>query len=78
MPKGIPNKRYTPEFKKRVVEAVIQDGLSYQEAARFMKFKDMAASKVGSGSIWKKARKDSQLNAAGKRVQAGQRNCPAK
>ena len=34
MPKGIPNKRYTPEFKKQVVEAVIQDGLSYQEAAR--------------------------------------------
>ena len=34
MPKGIPNKRYTPEFKKRVVEAAIQDGLSYQEVAR--------------------------------------------
>ena len=34
MPKGKPNKRYTPEFKKKVVEAVIQDGLSYQEAAR--------------------------------------------
>ena len=34
MPKGIPNKRYTPEFKKEVVEAVIQGGLSYQEAAR--------------------------------------------
>ena len=34
MPKGIPNKRYTPEFKKQVVEAVIQDGLSYREAAR--------------------------------------------
>lgn len=34
MPKGIPNKRYPPEFKKQVVEAVIQDGLSYQEAAR--------------------------------------------
>ena len=34
MPKGIPNKRYTPEFKKGVVEAVTQDGLSYQEAAR--------------------------------------------
>ena len=34
MPKGIPNKRYTSEFKKQVVEAVIQDGLSYQEAAR--------------------------------------------
>lgn len=34
MPKGVPNKRYTPEFKKRVVEAVIQEGLSYKEAAR--------------------------------------------
>ena len=29
MPKGISNKRYTPEFKKQVVEAVIQE-----EAAR--------------------------------------------
>ena len=33
MPKGIPNKRYTPEFKQQVVEAVMQDGLSYKEAA---------------------------------------------
>ena len=34
MPKGIPNKQYTPEFKKQVAEAAIQDGLSYWEAAR--------------------------------------------
>ena len=34
MPKGAANKRYTAEFKKRVVEAVIEEGLSYQEAAR--------------------------------------------
>ena len=34
MPKGVPNKRYTPEFKQRVVEAVMKEGLSYQEAAR--------------------------------------------
>ena len=34
MPKRKPNKRYTPEFKKQVVEAVIQGGLSYREAAR--------------------------------------------
>ena len=43
-----------------------------------MKFKDMTASKVGNGSIWKKARKDLQLNAAGGRVQAGRRSCPSK
>ena len=34
MPKGIPNKRYTPEFKQRAVEAVVKEGLSYKEAAR--------------------------------------------
>jgi len=34
MPKGVANKRYTPEFKQRVVEAVMKEGLSYQEAAR--------------------------------------------
>ena len=34
MPRGRENKRYTPEFKQQVVEAVIKDGLSYKEAAR--------------------------------------------
>lgn len=33
MPKGIPNKRYTAEFKQRVVEAVLQEGMSYKDAA---------------------------------------------
>jgi len=34
MAKGTPYKRYTPEFKQRVVEAVRSEGLSYTEAAR--------------------------------------------
>ena len=34
MPKGVPNKRYTPEFKKLVVETMQQEKLSYQETAR--------------------------------------------
>ena len=34
MPKGIPNPRYTPEFKQKVVEAVLNEGLSYREAQR--------------------------------------------
>jgi len=34
MPKGIPNKRYTGEFKQRVVETMMQEKLSYREAAR--------------------------------------------
>ena len=34
MPKGIPNKKYTGEFKQKVVETMQKDGLSYKEAAR--------------------------------------------
>lgn len=34
MPKGIPNKKYTPEFKIKVVETMLEEKLSYKEAAR--------------------------------------------
>ena len=78
MPKGIPNKRYTPEFKKQVVEAVIQDGLSYQEAARIYEVQGHGRIQSWERIYWKKGRKDSQLSAAGGRVQAGRRNRPTK
>lgn len=32
MPKGIPHKRYTPEFKVKVVETMQKERLSYREA----------------------------------------------
>ena len=34
MSRGKPNKRYTPEFKKLVVETMIEERLSYCETAR--------------------------------------------
>ena len=34
MPKGIPNKKYTPEFKIMVVETMQKEKLSYREATR--------------------------------------------
>ena len=34
MPKGIPNKRYTVEFKKVVIETMLEEKLSYRETAR--------------------------------------------
>ena len=34
MPKGVPNKRYTPEFKKLVVETMQKETLSYKETER--------------------------------------------
>ena len=34
MPKGVPNKRYTGEFKQMVVETMMKEKLSYKETAR--------------------------------------------
>jgi len=34
MPKGVPNKRYTAEFKKHVIETMREEGLNYKETAR--------------------------------------------
>ena len=34
MPKGIPNKRYTPEFKKLVIETMKEEKLSSSETER--------------------------------------------
>ena len=43
MPKGIPNKRYTPEFKQLVVETMREEGLSYSETERRF---DVARSRI--------------------------------
>ena len=40
MPKGVPNKRYTPEFKKRVIEVMMEEKLSYSETARRFEVND--------------------------------------
>ena len=40
MPKGVPNKRYTPESKKLVVETMREEKLSYSEAARRFEISD--------------------------------------
>lgn len=40
MPKGKPNKRYTGEFKEKVVETMQQEGLSYCETARQFNIND--------------------------------------
>lgn len=40
MPKGVPNKRYTAEFKKQVIETMIEEKLSYRETARRFEISD--------------------------------------
>ena len=40
MPKGIPNKKYTPEFKKQVIETMISEHWSYRETAKHFEIND--------------------------------------
>ena len=40
MPKGIPNKRYTPEFKQTVVETMREERLSVRETMRRFEIND--------------------------------------
>ena len=47
MSKGKPNKRYTPEFKKLVVETMMEEKLSYCETAR--RFEVSSATQVRNG-----------------------------
>ena len=43
MPKGVPNKKYTPEFKKLVVETMQAEKLSYRETERRFQLPKMRA-----------------------------------
>ncbi len=40
MPKGVRNKRYTPEFKKLVVKTMQKERISYRETARQFEIRD--------------------------------------
>lgn len=58
MPTGVPNKRYTPEFKKLVVKTMLNEKLSYSETGRRFDLKWTATaglwntSNRNSLSIW--------------------------
>ena len=49
MPKGVPNKRYTPEFKKHVIETMLEEKLSYRETAQRFEVNDHH--RIGNTSI---------------------------
>ena len=51
MPKGVPNKRYTPEFKKLVVETMMKEKMSYRETINNLKSAIITEYKTGNESI---------------------------
>ena len=72
MPKRVPNKKYSPEFKKLVVETMLKGKLGYSETAERFEIRH----KTGNESIWKKVRKAWQLSIEAVAVLAGRRSCP--
>ncbi len=73
MSKGIGNKRYTPEFKKIVVETMREEGLSYKETEHFGSGEDRE--KLGE-STWRKGRKDWLLSGEDARSLAAHASFP--
>ena len=61
MPKGKPNKKYTPEYKIMVVEKMRNEKLSHKEVENYR----MEEQQHGNGYILKKVRKASMSNAVG-------------
>lgn len=57
MPKGIPNKNYTGEFKQMVIETIQKEHLSYGEAARRFEVRSDTQYENGNGFTLKKVRK---------------------
>ena len=74
MPKGIPNKRYTPEFEKLVVETMPKEKLSYRKAADSSKSAVTSVLPLGKGSIWKKVQKVLQLSGVAAAARAIRQN----
>ena len=64
--------------RSRLFRQSYRTSLAIRRPPEFMKFKDMTASKVGNGFIWKREQKVLRWSAEGAAVQADQKNCPAK
>lgn len=76
MTKGIGNKRYTPEFKKIVVETMREEGLSYKETR--LRFEIAGEDRVRNWdeSTWRKVRKDWLLSGEDARSLAAHASFP--
>ena len=74
MLRGKPNKRYTPEFKKLVVETMMKEKLGYRETAR--RFEVRGAQQIINWErIYQKARRHWPSNAAAAAAVADQGSC---
>ena len=74
MPKGVANKRYTPEFKKLVIETMQEEELSYSETCRRFEVNSRDRIKSWERIFWRKGRKALPSNGAAAAAPVGQRN----
>lgn len=78
MPKGVPNKRYTPEFKKQVIETMQKEKLSYSEMQDDLKSTTINKSWRGNEYISKREKTDSGLSVEDEAAQVDLGNYPRK
>ena len=75
MPKGVPNKQYTPEFKKMVIETMMEEKLSYRETVRRFDVSSDTRIKDWERIYLTKEQKVLLLSVEDAAALAGQRSC---
>ena len=75
MPKGVPNKRYTPEFKKMVIETMKKEHLSIYAAMQEFGIRDHKLIERWERIYLEEGRKALPSNGAAAAALVGQRSC---
>lgn len=75
MPKGVPNKRYKPEFKRLVVATMQKEKLSYTKTTRRFEVNNRHRIQNWNRIYLQRAQKDLQLSGEDESAPIGQRRC---
>ena len=75
MPKGIPNKRYTPEFKQMVVETMREEHMSVREAMRRFEINDHGIIERWERIYLEEGPEGLGIERRGRKVAAGRPRC---
>ncbi|MFQ9799896.1 MAG: transposase [Clostridia bacterium] len=71
----MPNKRYTPEFKRMVIETMMEEELSYRETARRFEINDRTRITDWERITWRKVQRAWQLSVVAGAAGVNRRNC---
>jgi len=73
MPKGIPNKRYTAEFKEQVIKTMLEEKLGYTETSKRFEVKSYHQIQAWERIYLEEGPEGFRIERRGKRTKGGER-----